>query len=323
MINLSKELHDKFLEILKERIPERGKAATFLMDVLYIEKEAAYRRLRREVPFTFAEVAILSKKLNISLDSLLEVMPTYRGQIYHMYGQNYFKLTEIDYKMSRDYIATIKAAGQNAYSEFGFAYSIIPMHFSLRYQAIFRLYMLKWMYQFGAPGSISSYAEIEIPNLLREFHQQYLHEVQNIKYTYFVWDKQLLNYIVSDIKYFNSIHIISDEDVALIKEDLISFLNDLERLTQVGAYDTGNKVEIYVSNLNFETTYSYLLSDNVNLSMISTFMLSSATSIELEACEHMRMWVQALKRTSTLISGCSELDRHTFFKKQRDYLDKI
>lgn len=323
MANLEKELHDKFLEMLRERIPERGKTASFLMDVLRIEKEAVYRRLRGEVPFTFAEIAVLTKKLNLSLDSVLEVVPTYRGQIYRMFGQDYFGLTEIDYKMSSDYVATIKAAGKNAYSEYGFAYSMIPMHFSLRYPSIFRLYMLKWMYQFGDPETVPTYASVVIPDRLKGFHNEYLEAIQHIKYTYFVWDKQLLNYAVNDIKYFNSIHVMSDEDVALIKEDLANFLNELERLTQVEAYDTGNKVEIYVSNLNFETTYSYLVSNNLTLAMVSAFALSSVTSVELEACEYMKMWVQSLKRTSTLISGCAEVDRRMFFKKQWEYLGEI
>lgn len=41
------------------------------MDILYIGKEATYRRLRGEVPFTLAEAAILSRKLGISLDTII------------------------------------------------------------------------------------------------------------------------------------------------------------------------------------------------------------------------------------------------------------
>ena len=97
----------------------------------------------------------------------------------------------------------------------------------------------------------------------------------------------------------------------------------MERLTRVGTYESGNEVEIYVSNLNFETTYSYLISNNFALAMISTFTLSATTSVEPEACENMRMWLQSLKRTSIMISTSAEMDRAKFFRKQRDYLDRI
>ncbi len=323
MVNLGKELHEKFLDILKERIPERGKAAAFLMDNLYIEKEAVYRRLRGEVPFTFAEIAVITRKLNISLDGIIDIVPTYRGQSYNLYGRDFFNFTDIDLKKSKDFVASIRAASKNEYSEIGCACSIIPAHFSVRYTSVFRLYMLKWMYLFGSPDSILPYEKIEIPEKLREIHMQYLEDIQAINYTYFVWDELLMLYITNDIKYFRNVQLISDEEVCLVKEELAKFLNDLERLTYTGTYETENKVEIYISNLNFETTYFYLMSSNFTLSMINTFTLSSASSIDLEACEHMRTWIQSLKRTSTLITGCSEVDRQRFFKQQREYLDRI
>ena len=44
--------------------------ADMLMDTLYIGKEAVYRRLRGEVPFTLQESALISRKLGISLTKL-------------------------------------------------------------------------------------------------------------------------------------------------------------------------------------------------------------------------------------------------------------
>ena len=41
------------------------------MDILYLGKEATYRRLRGEVPFTFAEVATISQHMGISLDKIV------------------------------------------------------------------------------------------------------------------------------------------------------------------------------------------------------------------------------------------------------------
>ena len=39
------------IEAMKEKLPLKGQLADMLMDTLYIGKEAAYRRLRGEVPF--------------------------------------------------------------------------------------------------------------------------------------------------------------------------------------------------------------------------------------------------------------------------------
>lgn len=50
------------IEAMKEKLPLKGQLADMLMDTLYIGKEAVYRRLRGEVPFTLQESALISKK---------------------------------------------------------------------------------------------------------------------------------------------------------------------------------------------------------------------------------------------------------------------
>ena len=57
------------IEAMKEKLPLKGQLADMLMDTLYIGKEAVYRRLRGEVPFTLQESALISRKLGISLRS--------------------------------------------------------------------------------------------------------------------------------------------------------------------------------------------------------------------------------------------------------------
>lgn len=64
-------LHDNLVRILKHRIPEHSLLANKLTEILYIGKEAVYRRLRGEVPFTFSEVSIIAKSMGISLDQLI------------------------------------------------------------------------------------------------------------------------------------------------------------------------------------------------------------------------------------------------------------
>ena len=56
---------------MKERIPKGQNLANSLADILYMGKEAVYRRLRGEVAFTIDEVALLSKKLGISIDQII------------------------------------------------------------------------------------------------------------------------------------------------------------------------------------------------------------------------------------------------------------
>ena len=61
---------------MKDKIPDGVNLANTLMDILYIGKEAVYRRLRGEVPFTLNEASIISKKLGVSLDQIVGISYT-------------------------------------------------------------------------------------------------------------------------------------------------------------------------------------------------------------------------------------------------------
>lgn len=59
------ELNTNLIEAAKEKFPAKGQLANILMDTLYMGKEAIYRRLRGEVPFTFQEAALFQKNWDI------------------------------------------------------------------------------------------------------------------------------------------------------------------------------------------------------------------------------------------------------------------
>ena len=52
---ITNELNIGLIEAAKEKMPTGTNLANTLMDILYIGKEAIYRRLRGEVPFTLAD----------------------------------------------------------------------------------------------------------------------------------------------------------------------------------------------------------------------------------------------------------------------------
>ncbi|MDR1455102.1 MAG: hypothetical protein LBJ01_05570 [Tannerella sp.] len=313
---MDKELHEKFIEIAKEKISDKTNVASVLADLLSIKKEAIYRRLRGEVFFSFAEMVIIGRKLDISLDHVAGMVSPYRSHLFFLHVENFVEQEEIDYRMTADYIASIRRAGSLSYSEYGYTTTIIPLHFSVFHEPFYYLYILKWMYQTENYSTLL-FSEISFSERQKKLNAQFLQEVMAIKYTYYIWDELFLTYMLNDINYFYSIHLMSDADMRLMKKEIEYFLTRLEKLAVQGAYPNGNKVEIYVSSLNFETTYYYLSSDIESISMISSFSVGAVTSLEKSVCEQMKTWMHALKRTSTLISCSADKDRISFFEKQR------
>lgn len=61
---MSKDLiHEKFVGAIREKIPHKATLTNTLVDLLRLEKEAVYRRMRGDVAFSFAEIALISHKL--------------------------------------------------------------------------------------------------------------------------------------------------------------------------------------------------------------------------------------------------------------------
>jgi hypothetical protein len=322
MENLNEKFYDLFIQELKKTLPERGELPKVLSELLSIEKISVYRRLKGEIAFTFSEIIAIVRHLNISLDNILNITTPYRSLPFYLHFQDYFNLGEIDYKMSGDYIEAIKTASLDPHSEFGSATNIMPMLAYVNAMPIFRFFMMKWIYQFGNANSVMPYAEINIPEKLCEHHKKFVEEVQNIKYTFFIHHDYALLNLIRDIRYFKAIHLLTQEDVNLLKEYVYDTINTVEKLAINEAFDNGNKVDIFVSEMALETSYSYLASETINITMIDAFTMGAVTSLDAKVSEITKKWLHSIKRTSTIITG-SEKNRIEFIEKQMRYIEEL
>ncbi|MDR1810597.1 MAG: helix-turn-helix domain-containing protein [Prevotella sp.] len=292
-------------------------------EILGISDDAAYRRIRGQTELTFTELEKLCSAFGVSLDGIFKIKSPYRMEPYYYYSQDYFNMQDMDFNMSRDYIRSIQVAAKNTYSEFGFVTNNVILHTRTLYPAIFRFFLFKWMYQRGGRSRIVPFSQAVIPDQLQELHNDYNNWVTKIKYTFIIYQELFLQGIVQDIEYFRDIRLLTPADVSLLKESFGKMLSHMEQLIIDGVFETGNKIDIYVSGLNLDMSYSYLYSDFITISMIDAFTVGAMASIDANTCEDMQKWMQSLKHTSTLLSGCSERTRFRFFEKQRAFLNKL
>lgn len=91
------KLNAALIAAIQNGTPEYTNPAAILTDKLNIGREAAYRRLRGEVPFTFGEAAVLSAQMNFSLDRAVGAVD---------FGNVLFRLSFNDYHTAlEDYTA--------------------------------------------------------------------------------------------------------------------------------------------------------------------------------------------------------------------------
>ena len=315
-------LNTNLIEVMKNKIPDGVNLANTLMDILYIGKEAVYRRLRGEVPFTLNEASIISKKMGVSLDQIVGISYT-NNAMFDLNLLHYSEPIKTYYTIISHYLELFESLRYDLTSELSTASNMIPQTFYLKYDNLSKFRLFKWMYQNEKVNCVKYFSELNLSDELKQAQKDFVNATQYIQTTNYIWDSMMLVNLVNDIKYFASIHLITDEEVIKLQEELLMLLDDLENIAAKGKFNTGKNVRIYISNINFEATYSYVETSNMQLSLIRVFSINSITSRDKDMCKSMKEWVQSLRKFSTMISESGEMQRIQFFKQQREIVEKM
>ena len=318
---ITNDPNTNLIEAMKEKLPLKGKLADMLMDTLYIGKEAVYRRLRGEVPFTLQEAALVSRKLGISLDKIIGI--SFKSNaMFDMNIVDYDDPFESYYNILYKYVRLINTLEDDPNSSLGTSSNIIPQTLYLKHDLLAKFRLFKWMYQ-NKYIQCKSFEELELPQKLINIQKDYVDMTKHFHSIDYIWDSMIFQYLIKDIQYFSSIHLISNEAKEDIKKELFLLTNELEDLATKGKTENGNTVRIYVSHINFEATYSYVETNNIQLSLIRVYSINSLTTMDNEIFCSLKEWIQSLKKFSTLISESGEMQRIQFFKQQREIIDTL
>ncbi|MDR2414615.1 MAG: hypothetical protein LBD64_06480 [Odoribacteraceae bacterium] len=315
-------LLEHFTSAMREQLPVGRNLASTLSDFLCIGREAAYRRLRGEVPFTFAEAVIMAEKLNLSLDAIAcnsreDSIPFFYTAI------SYSDSSDKNYELFLRNVNAYERAREDPGSELGIAMNMIPSVFTAKYLHLTRLRCYKWTYQHEGRENMIPYSELSFPDRFTELCRRYVRAVEGIKTTFIILDPMIFRYLINDIRYFNGVGLLLDEEKEKIQAELLLMLDDMERAATNGKYDSGNPLFFYISNINFESTYSYTVYKHGSVSCLSIFTLNVLASVDPVMFSMIREWVLSLKRLSTLISEAGEMPRRIFFKEQREIIGKL
>lgn len=225
MIN---ELNTGLIEALKEKLPPKTNLANLLMDTLYIGREAIYRRLRGEVPFTLEEAALISRKLGVSLDKIVGVSFS---------ANAVFDLNVVDHDdpfnayftiLSR-YVKIFRAFQDDPTTALGTSSNTIPQTLYLKHDLLSKFRLFKCMYQ-NKHIQCNHFENLKIPEKLVDTQREFVSLTQYIHSTDYIWDNMIFHHLVNDIKYFSDIHLISCEDIQRIKEELLVLVDELKNL---------------------------------------------------------------------------------------------
>ena len=130
-------LYDNLLNAIKEEFPQKTNLVNALVDLLCIEKEAVYRRLRGEVAFTFAEIVTIANAFGISLDNLVGTV-TAKSRPFQLKLVEYANPLDADFRMMQDFVEIFACAESEPDWEAGFSTNTLPKSICYYYPGITR-----------------------------------------------------------------------------------------------------------------------------------------------------------------------------------------
>lgn len=314
--------YDNFIDILYKKYPKKTQLTQALIDLLLIEREAVYRRLRKDVIFPVHEVVKIASAWNLSLDEITGVDSEHIP--FKMRKMNYVDPTDDESNFLRVVIAGINYCRSFPSTEFMDICNKLPRQLSAGFEYLNQFYLFKWRYQYGTEKETLPYSQTVISEEKRRITSEYYAAIKNVPNTNFIFDRMLFDYLVGDIRYFYSIRLITEEEKQLIKKDLHNMLEYLLDVASMGYYpETRNKVNIYISQLNVDTNYNYVFTPEANICFVHAFEKYEIFTFNTEMVTNFRNWMQLKKKSSIQISEVDERSRVEYFTKQHQLIDSL
>jgi len=314
--------YDRFVETLFKRYPKKNQLVEALMDLLFIEREAAYRRLRRDVTFSVHEIVKISSAWSISLDNIINVNS---GKIpFLMQPINYITPSDQELKFLQFVIQSIDDLKDFPDTEFMDVCNKLPRQLLAGFGSLNQFHLFKWMYQYGSEKKAIPFSQVIISEEQRQLTADYYRAIKTVPQTNFIFDRLLFEHLTSEINYFHSIQMITDDDKELIRKDLHHLLDYLSEVAAHACYpESQNRVNLYVSRLNVDTNYSYTFTSQINICFVHVFEKFEIYTFDAEMTASFRTWMQLKKRTSIQISEVDQKSRIEYFTKQRQIVDMM
>lgn len=317
----------KFLKQCDEKIGNTN-LANALADLLGVNKDAAYRRMRGTTALTFDEIKKISLAFRVSVDSAINYQGSTVPFQFNAMFQEKFKIL--------DYL-------RNIANELDSLRDVENAHMTLT------LMDLPYFRQFGFPALSRFklfYWQRSVLNLESYRHKKFDWEepmeeyevITNQVYEYYhgvasreIWAPETLDSTIKQVQYFaDSGLFVSKDSARQICDDLQTLFSKLEReaelgkkFIQVDGKSISSPFEMYQSDIFLSNNCIQARRGDNTYTYVSFNSFNSLMSFNPEFAEECNKWVEQIRLKSILLSEVSEKLRYQFFQGLRMKLDRL
>jgi hypothetical protein len=319
---MTNQLQKNLIAAIREKVPHDNNLAIYLAGKLSLGRESVYRRLRGEICFTFDEIATLSLDLGFSVDNIIGTKKSESAlfNIHMLQNTDYFNI----YKNKMlEYGRMFREMSSRPDAEAYMSINSLPYYFYIKYENLSRFRIYKWLHQNQKIGINDKFSEFELSVDILNTHKIFYNDIQTIPSTTIIMDNNIFWSAAKDVEYFYKRGLLSEEDLHLLKTELLNMVNRLEESATNGFDECGTKLSIYYSSVDLEASYLHFKSGDRQFAQVRIFSISAIDSYDTRLCGILKNWIESLKKYSVLVSGSGEIQRFEYMNKQRGYINKI
>ncbi|MBI3234320.1 MAG: hypothetical protein HYZ42_09815 [Bacteroidetes bacterium] len=322
------EMQDRFLMLLKERLPSHHSLVDEIADTLEISIDSAYRRIRGEKIMLLDEVVKLAQTYGINLE-MLSSPPNTDQVTFSFKVLNERSFTFEQYLQSQlEHFSFINQAEEK---ELIYAAKDFPAYYyyNIPELAAFKIFVWK-----KSIMGLDSYEELKYSTdiegeLLTELGRKCLVEYCKIP-GFELWNDESVNSTLRQIEVYSEMGLFENpDDAQMLVDKFEELINHLEKQAE-----HGKKFMINETPADFHTQYdlyynevvlcdnSILVSvENQKMLFLTHNTLNYLHIINREYCDITYKWMTNLQKRSTIISSGSEKVRSQFFKGVRKKIE--
>lgn len=320
-------------QILIEHCKERTKGkklAVELSELLGVNLDAAYRRMRGDTALTFDEIQRICKHYNISFDSVID----YRGklvpfQFSSMFGEQF---SIIRYLKEIEGQLHILAGDEDEETKIVLTAMDLPYFRQFGFKGLSRFKLFFWQRSVlnldeFKHRKFDAYEELGEYEAITDSIYQYYHGVASTE----IWAPETLDSTIKQVQYYLESGLFTSRKSAhQICNDLSSLLDKLEKEAQLGKKylltDSGTEESsfaMYQSDIFLSNNSIQAYKDGKIYSYVSFNSFNSLMSFSPHFSEECSKWIEQIRLKSILLSEVSEKLRYQFFKGLRQKVDGL
>lgn len=307
---------------IQDRIPANIKTINYLMDILDMGRESAYRRMRGEISFSIEEIAKLSVALDFSIDKLVG-KTTENRVLFDLPIDRNDDTSKAFTVMLQQYDKNIVHQVEAETTETIMALNLLPSIFTSCFDNLFRYSYYRWAHQTSADSLSYRFSDVVLPPEIIDLQKRIKSNFGKTKNSVYILDPEMFVNTIRGINYYYRRKLINDEELRLLKDDLLGLVNLMEKSMQTGIFDSCSRFYFYLSSVSIESNSAYIMYDDHRISHFQIYLVNPIVIHNSELCIVHKNWLESLKKYSTLITRSQEILQIKYLNQQRMYIENI